>query len=138
VTAGRWLALAGVVVALAAIVAGVVVIGTPGTQRDTRMDVRRERDLRAIAMQLERWHEREGRLPADLATLAAQPGLRLAIVDPLTGAPYEYAATATDRYRLCAVFATDTAQRRFGPDADDWIHAVGRGCFDRRIDVDDD
>ena len=60
------------------------------------------------------------------------------LADPATGAPYEFAATGADRYRLCAVFATDTAQRRFAPDADDWIHAAGRGCFDRRIEPDGD
>jgi hypothetical protein len=136
---GRPLLVAASLVVGAALAAGLWVLGTPSAQREARMDERRERDLAAIVVQVDRYHVREGRLPADLATVAAQPGLRLAVADPVDAAPYGYTPTGADRYRLCATFATDTARpgagRRHGPDHD-WLHAAGPACFDRVVDPD--
>ena len=52
--------------------------------------------------------------------------------DPVTGAAYGYEIEGDRRYRLCAVFDTDTAVTRdaaLGPG--DWTHGAGRHCFDR-------
>lgn len=60
--------------------------------------------------------------------LARRPGWRLATADPATG---------TRRYRLCAVFATDTARTAEDADArhdDEWSHAARRHRFDRIVE----
>ena len=78
--------------------------------------------------------QEQGVLPASLAALKSQPGIRLSIVDPVTGAPYEYAATGARTYRLCARFSTDTALQTANeyPSSDaHWAHGIGRHCFDR-------
>jgi hypothetical protein len=79
-------------------------------------------------------------LPASLAQLAAQPGMALAIRDPVDGTAYGYEPVAGSRYRLCAVFATDTAKR--DPDRDmfryqdqRWPRPAGRHCFDRVVEA---
>ena len=73
-------------------------------------------------------------LPADLQALSRQPGSLLPTADPVTGKAYDYQIVDADgqRYRLCAVFDTDTAvtgDAAFGPG--DWTHGAGRHCFER-------
>ena len=78
--------------------------------------------------------QEQGALPPSLAVLGSQPGIRLSIADPVTGAPYEYAATGARTYRLCARFSTDTALQAPNdyPSSDaHWAHGIGRHCFDR-------
>jgi hypothetical protein len=132
---GRGLAIAAAVAIVAAIAMAVWVIGGPGQQRQVRLDERRVADLVRIARQVEAHVERSGMLPEDLGVLAAQPGLALQVADPVTGAPYLYARDGARRYRLCAVFATDTAA---GPVAatrhgDEWSHGTGPHCFQRSV-----
>jgi hypothetical protein len=132
---GRWLAVAASVVVVLAIVAAIWVMGSPSTQREANLDARRVDDLSHIARLLDDHVSTYGTLPPDLATLAKQPGRRLAIVDPVDGRPYGYEVTGARTYRLCAVFVTDTSEipAAAGPwRAEQWTHGKGRHCFDRR------
>lgn len=134
---GRWLAIAASVVVVATVAAAMFVMGSPSAQRQARLDSRRVHDLNRIVQVVERYVEAHDALPPDLATLAGQPGQRLAIADPVTGAPYGFEVTGQRSYRLCAVFVTDTAQTPAvgGPwTLDDWDHAAGRQCFERKAD----
>lgn len=133
---GRWLAIAAVLVALATVVAAIVVMGPPSAQREAKLDRKRVHDLERIVRLVEQYVERRDALPPDLATLADQPGLRLAIADPRSAQPYEYEITGDRAFRLCAVFATDTAVRPDGAEPwnlRDWHHGAGRHCFDRKV-----
>ena len=134
-TAGRALAIAGAVAAAVAVGAGLWVIGPPEAQRVLRLDERRVRDVDEIVNAVRGYHELERTLPRDLATLSSRPGSTVPTRDPETGAPYEYVVVAPDRFRVCAVFATDTAEQRRAHGRD---HGRGRQCFDERIDDDDD
>ncbi len=132
---GRALAVAAAIAIVAAIAMAVWVMGGPGQQRQVRLDERRVADLARIARQVEAHAGRTGELPRNLGVVAAQPGLALSVADPVTGTPYGYERLASRRYRLCAVFATDTAA---GPAAaarhgDEWSHGMGRGCYDRTV-----
>lgn len=131
---GWTLGIAAAVVAVATIAGAISVMGTPGEQRAARIDDRRVDDLVALDNAVRAYAEKHERLPQDLATLTRQPGRRLPLTDPQHGTPYEYLVTAKHRYRLCAVFTTDTAAapragRYFRKD---WAHGIGRTCFDRR------
>lgn len=134
-TLGRWLAIAASVVVLGTIVASVIVTGTPSEQREIRLDARRVDNLQSLESEIQRHFEQEAVLPASLAVLAGKPGVSLAIVDPVTGTPYEYERTGERAYRLCATFTTDTAQTRATADdrasGSEWAHGSGRGCFER-------
>lgn len=133
--AGRRLAIVASVAVVATVAAAIWVMGSPSAQREAKIDSRRIDDLNHIVQVVGHYAERNNALPADLATLARQPGQRLAITDPVDGAPYGYEVTGKLDYRLCAVFATDTAKTSVtgGPwNRDDWNHGVGRHCFERR------
>ncbi|QQP99303.1 hypothetical protein [Lysobacter enzymogenes] len=132
---GRILIVAAGAAILASSALAMTVIGGPGDQRLARMDLRRTHDLQRIESEIERYAERHGRLPADLAELAAQPGVALGIADPQTAMPYRYLPGAAGRYRLCAGFDTDSGQRdaarRSDSEVDDeWRHPRGEFCFD--------
>jgi type II secretory pathway pseudopilin PulG len=133
--AGRRLAIAASVVVIAAVATAMLVMGSPGSQRESRLDRKREQDMGRIAQAIDLRTVAGKPLPADLAGLAGEPGRRLSITDPATGAPYAYETTGGNGYRLCAVFATDTAEEsRAGWIDQDWLHGKGRHCFDRTAD----
>lgn len=133
--AGRWLAIAASAVVAATVVAAIVVMGSPSAQREAKLDARRAADLARIGSAVDRWVERHDAMPPDLATLAAGPGARLAVADPVTGAPYAYNVTGSRSYELCATFATDTAQSGdvTGWPGEAWSHDVGPQCFERKV-----
>jgi len=133
-TLGRVLLFAATVVVIGTVAAAIVVMGTPAQQRALRLDERRVSDLQRIVDAARQHADRNGALAPDLTTLASRPGLRLSITDPDTALPYVYEVRQAKTFRVCATFATDTAvdepdQRRL--DEDDWLHPVGRHCFDR-------
>ena len=133
--AGRWLAIVASVVVLATVVAAIVVMGSPSAQREAKLDARRAADLFRIGSAVDRWVERHDALPPDLAALAAEPGARLAIADPVSGAPYGYAIIEARSYEVCATFTTDTAQSGdvTGWPGEVWSHDVGPQCFERKV-----
>lgn len=133
-TAGRTLALASLVVVAAVLALAFMAIGSPSAQRDLRLDERRLDDIADLRTEVLVFWKREKALPTDLATLAASPGATVPTRDPVTGAPYEYAVVAPDRFRLCAVFATDTSERAGRSRGYQRDHGRGRHCFEHRVD----
>ena len=134
----RWIAILASLVVVATIVAAIVVMGSPSTQRLSRLDERRVTDLGNLVQAIQAYREAHDRLPADLPVLAAEPGSRLAIVDPGTGQPYGYAVLGAREYQLCARFDTDTAATMEPPVAwvpGDWNHGIGTRCFKRSVVV---
>ena len=135
--AGRWIAIVAGIVVLATVVAAIVVMGPPSQQRLQRLDERRIADLGRIQLAVQSYRNMHDGLPVSLAALAEKPGMRLSIVDPASGEPYGYEPTGDSGYRLCARFATDTANamdaaQTWPPGG--WDHAAGRQCFERRVD----
>ena len=129
---GRWLAILATVVVVATLVAAFLVMRSPGEQRKVTLDLRRAQDLMQLGHAIDAHVQVHGRLPADLATLARQPGSLLPVGDPVTGQAYGYEVDGNRRYRLCAVFDTDTAATgaaALGPG--EWTHGAGRHCFER-------
>lgn len=134
---GRWLAIVASVVVVATIVASVIVTGTPAQQREVNLDAQRVSDLERIGKAIDRHVEQAAALPVSLAVLAAAPGVRLVIADPVTSKSYAFQATGARTYRLCATFTTDTAKTPapagygYGYDDTEWAHGAGHRCFDR-------
>jgi hypothetical protein len=125
---GRVLLAAGIGVAVAAIVAGVMVAGMPAQGRMQRLDMTRARDLRTIMAAVDGFWMRQERLPDSLGELAADPRTRVSIEDPVTGQQYEYRIVDEDSYELCAVFDLASIPETRAPDAF-WLHDAGRHCF---------
>jgi hypothetical protein len=128
VSTGRLLLAAFVALALAAVIAGFLVIGSPARQRQLALDEKRVEHLRQIAGAVDLYWQRHERLPASLDELANEWIAQLR--DPETGAPYRYEVAGDERYRLCAVFALADEQPAEVP----WkrhlsTHPAGPHCY---------
>lgn len=132
-----------VAVILASLAYGIFLLGTPSGQRLVRFDDRRVSDLTDISHNIDIYWELNGELPQSLADLSGPRYFLRSIEDPATGVPYEYRALDEEKYELCAVFATDSTDRReeFSRpfSAKVWDHSVGENCFSleaQDLDVD--
>ena len=134
---GRRVAIAASVVVVATLIASIAVMGPPSRQRQHRLDERRVADLGRIQMALQVYRNAHDTLPAGLSVLAAAPGARLPIRDAESGEAYGYERKDDSSYRLCARFATDTAEALDAPPTwppGGWEHAAGWQCFERKAD----
>ncbi len=127
---------------LIAIVAGFLLLGSPGQQRLLSLDSERVNDLSQIASNLAFAVENPGKvtpapqLPESLPdSVTSRDDLR----DPLTNEPYEYRRLSDSAYELCATFATDSTQpdktsqfsnTQWPHPAGQWPHPAGRHCFE--------
>lgn len=121
-------ALSSSVLVLAAMVGGMVVIGSPWEARDRRLDEQRVRALRELSAVVGAFATERGRLPESLEDVRLRhPLIVLSIQDPVSGEPYEYRPQGPSDYELCARFAASSE-----PDASIqpfWEHPAGRHCF---------
>ncbi len=118
-----------------AIVAGVVMIGSPGDARARRLDERRVSHLRWITRATDQYRSRHDRLPASLQELAQDRDASVPVRDPATGEFYEYRVLGPKTYTVCARFERADLDSSY-PEAetgtgDVWRHGVGRRCFQR-------
>ena len=128
----RALVIAAVVVVVAAVGYSIYVIGTPGQQRDIRLDRERVNDLRRISNNIDTYLELNEEMPASLLDLLGPQYYVRSIEDPDTGAPYEYRILEDTDYELCAIFAAEIPEREVErrPFLETiWDHGPGRTCF---------
>ena len=128
----RALAIAAVVVVVATVGYSIYVIGTPGQQRQIRLDEQRIEDLRSISRNVDRYYEFNGAMPANLFDLQGPQYSVQSIADPDTGRPYGYHLVGGVDYELCAVFNAESPERRderrsFSESI--WDHGPGLTCF---------
>ena len=128
-------AVGAAVAVVAAVIAGMVALGSPADQRARRLDQARLDDLRSLANGIEHEWGQNRALPRSLDELPAGFGQRRR--DPATGEPYEYAVLAENRYRLCATFDRDDTEDVERPwtgldhvTATIWNHGSGRYCYE--------
>ena len=121
-----------VVVVVAALGYSMFLLGTPGEQRDLRLDRQRVSDLSNIARNLNTYWSLNGTLPGSFEDMAGSRFSIRSVNDSESNDRYEYNALGDADYELCAVFSTDTAKSRearrtFSDSA--WDHGIGRTCF---------
>lgn len=127
---------AGLVTATA-IAAGVWIIDSPTQQRLKRLDGARLSELQALEMAARTYWGEHDALPADLATLKAQPGMSVSTTDPSGGPDYSYRPLDATHYELCAQFDTDSANGRSPQVMNAWAHPAGKHCFRRSVEAKD-
>lgn len=123
---------------------GFVIIGSPQTQRQYRLDEQRLQDLQGIQSQVVYYWQQKGSLPATLGDLRDSLSYYSIPMDPVTKQPYTYKNTGLLSFSLCATFG---AQSQVGPNdlqpvysapagrgSENWQHGAGETCFDRSID----
>ena len=115
-----------------AVIAGMFVLGAPSEERMFRLDERRVQDLAGIAGAVDVYWRRYQRAPASLSDLQSQLGAAVSLVDPVSGAPYEYrVAEGGSAYEVCATFERDSARSERTSFEGFWSHRAGRQCFRR-------
>ena len=118
VQANNW-PLRALLITVVLVVAGCIayaltLTGSPGSQRDTRLDEERVGHLSNIADNIDLYWELNEELPAGLDELSGSRYHVNRIADPETGRAYEYRALEAARYELCAVFSTNTTGQVHG------------------------
>ncbi|MNM34480.1 hypothetical protein D3C81_451270 [compost metagenome] len=126
----------GIVTALA-VAAGVWVIDSPAQQRLKRLDGARLSNLQTLEMAARNYWREHDVLPADMATLLAQPGMELTAKDPQGGPDYRYRPLDATHYEFCASFATSSASKRHRGFDGEWAHPAGDHCFRRAVGAKD-
>lgn len=117
-----------------AVVAGLIIAGSPNAERMRRADQERVGDLQAITYSIDAYWNQNGTLPSSLSELARSPDVYIQrITDPETGAPYRYVPGDAGAYQVCATFETDSdsgPDRTVMPQPEGfWTHGVGERCF---------
>ena len=132
---GRALVAAAAVVIVATVAAALMVGGSPAQQRDARMDARRVQDLQRIEGAVQAYARQHDVLPDTLDGLGQATDHNLSLAEPDTGAGYGYGIDGAGRYRLCAVFITDSRGEPARADhvGEGWRHPAGPHCFQRRL-----
>lgn len=136
-------AIASSIIAVASIVLGFVLVGSPMHQRLVRFDETRVQDLSMIQSQITNYYSLKQVLPASLADLE-NPLMGFTVpVDPNTGASFEYSVKSPLSFELCATFDAASPggakdfSRPYGvyaPYNESWTHDDQRTCFTRTID----
>lgn len=138
----RWYALISVAVVTAAVIVGLLHIETPQQVREARLDDQMVADLQSMQYAVDAFHQQHGTLPATLTELYPNGNIPQ---PPVTGTTtihpaYEYTATDSTHYQLCATFFTDSASLNDPqvrpvslPGGSDWSHRAGRTCFSRVV-----
>jgi hypothetical protein len=123
----RVIAWASAAAVAAAVIAGLVVTGSPAAQRLQRLDERRVDDLGRLARAVNAHWAQRHELPGRLEDAVDGLNLRAAPVDPSSGVPYDYRVVAPGKFQLCASFSRPSAGAAPG---DFWYHETGPACFD--------
>jgi type II secretory pathway pseudopilin PulG len=115
------------VAVVAAIAAGLIMLGSPSEQRARRLDGRRLAALQVLRSAIDDYWRTHGRLPESIGELVREPRFVSQTRDPVTGREYRYRAMTGTTYQICADF-----DRPSEPELDVpfWAHAAGSRCFD--------
>jgi hypothetical protein len=140
----------GILLVVAAIVAGFIVVGSPAHQRALRFDNQRVSDLQNIQWQVLNYWQQKSVLPTNLDSLKDSLSGNIVPTDPETKKPYEYAVKSTTSFELCATFLRKVEDKSgrggfmgrgyydmtspIGYLDENWKHEAGRTCFTRTID----
>lgn len=115
----RTLCAAAIVVAIAAVVATVWIVGGPAEIRERKADSQRVSDLVDVRGAVRRYYETNNELPEELEGLDFYSSLASQPVDPVTGKPYGYAQMGQRQYVLAATFQHDPRSGR-RPSPNSW------------------
>lgn len=136
-------AIGAIAAAAVAIVAALIMLGSPARARQRRLDDLRVRDLSSIANALDTYWTQHAAMPDTVDSLVSARLLDRIPADPSTGVRYPIYLTGNRSYRLCATFSepldtTDENEYNYygglyrGQHS--WRHGAGESCFDFRAE----
>jgi hypothetical protein len=118
-------------VVMAAVITGIVILGSPAEERAKRIDLRRVNDLQRMENAVNFYFAERATLPASVEELSKQSGVRIGS-DPVTGAAYRYRALDAERFELCGTFDRPSTPRML-TGVNLWEHPAGNHCFSRKV-----
>lgn len=138
----RYVSVAVAVLAVASIVAGFFIVGTPREARLERFDAEKVAHLQQITSHITYYYQAKQALPKSLDDVGSSITFGEGVpVDPETGEAYVYRATGARSFELCATFNAESRPSQTGRVTmpvkgapDNWDHAAGEVCFSRTID----
>lgn len=132
------------VLAVATVIAGFFIVGTPWQARMARFDNNRVSDLQEIQYRVVDYYQAKQELPSEISELANSLSYGALPTDPATNAPYIYKMTSDTSFQLCATFSAPSHKNptiddgpvpgTYGVVEANWDHGIGQVCFDRTID----
>ncbi len=114
---------------IAAVIAGLFLIGTPGEERARRLDEARLRELQQLRTAIDVHVIREGALPESLADLVRRSPLEVRTTEVGGGESFGYERIDSTGYRLCATFQFASSKDEGRYTEGSWRHGAGRQCF---------
>jgi len=141
---------AATVAALLAVIAGIIVAGSPSRAREQRLDHLRIDDLAQLSSVVDAYWVKHATLPQSLDSLVGAQELDRVLTDPQSGSPYTYLVSGERSYRLCANFSLASDSTAASSTASEplvfvtggsgeppiirpphvWRHSAGKSCFD--------
>ena len=134
---------ASILAASFAVIAGLIMLGTPSRARQRRLDDVRVQDLSSISNALDSYWSKHNILPDTVDSLVSTHLLDRIPTDPESKVRYPIHLTGAQSYRLCATFSqpldtTDgTRSNYYGGlyrGRHSWQHGAGESCFDFTAD----
>lgn len=138
------------VLAVATILSGFIIIGTPAQARAYRYDEQKVSDLQTIQSDIVSYWQQNGALPTSLDEVGQPLTGENLPTDSQQGDSYTYSIAAKTTFKLCATFNAPTAPYAITQDdlaapeptaaggvgdvPDSWYHDMGLQCFERSID----
>ena len=129
-------------IALASIVTGFILVGSPAKERARKSDERRISELQTIQSEIIYYWQRKETLPNSLSDVSDSIRGFSVPKDPSTNEEYAYETTGDNSFTLCANFVLPSSETSGGVSkpmyggGDFWEHDSGEVCFDKTIDKD--
>jgi len=140
-----------VIIAIATIIAGFFIVGTPAQARLARFDSQKVNDLQNIQSQIIVFYQAKQKLPETINDLNNSLSYGPIPTDLQTKTAYAYLPGEGLSFKLCAVFNAESKTNYIyqdqenraamsipagikGAPQDNWQHGSGQVCFDRTID----
>lgn len=138
-TESRYVALGVILAVLVSIVGGMMLIGSPMTQRELRLDAEQVQELSYIQSSIVSYWQQTDALPSSLEDLEKN-FLQGPLPDGVEGRPtYTYEKRGDLTFALCAEFAEPSPSQSYAGMygmgiIENWDHPEGTYCFERTID----
>lgn len=138
-------AIASSAIIIVSIIGGFFLVGTPGQQRQARLDMQRVNDLSSIQSEVVSYWTRNGELPASLNAISSDLTYFQIPTDPISGEAYLYRVKSDLNFELCATFSTEDDGEGLSNSrysylgtglSETFAHGVGETCFSRTINPD--
>ncbi len=125
------LGLISFLIILSLIVITFIIMGSPKTQRQYRLDNLKVDNLQSIEANIDNYYTEKGALPAKLTDLEINYNPNI-IYDPINKEIFKYVVVDKTNYKLCANFLTETPEKTELL-SNKWHHGVGETCFDLKV-----